>query len=311
MRICNGLRGAIFVGAVALAAQALAFEVKDLNADTPPAEAFRFGLDSYRSGDKQTAAEALNFAAERGNAGAQWKLGRMYAEGDGVERDDYRAFELFNEVAAAHADDEAGRADPSAPYVSDAFVQLGTYFKSGIPDSGIKPDPSRARGYFAHAAVYFGDSDAQLNLARMYYNGEGGVRDLNQAAKWAKLSADKGNSSAQALLVAISLDLTRAYLDGQGVGQDLRQATRWAKRAADYGSIEGQAMLGYILFEGDGASRRPVDGLTLLTIALARSDPDERWIMDMHEQARSTATENEWNTAKLRAEEWLADNPMQ
>jgi hypothetical protein len=74
--------------------------------------------------------------------------------------------------------------------------------------------------------------------------------------------------------------------------------------------MEGQAMLGYILFEGDGASRRPVDGLTMLTIALARSDPDERWIMDMHEQARSTATESEWNAAKMRAEQWLAQNPV-
>jgi TPR repeat protein len=300
----------VFVGVIGLAAQAVAFEAKDLNADTPPAEALRFGLDSYRSGDKQAAAEALNFAAERGNAGAQWKLGRMYAEGDGVERDDRKAFALFNEVAAAHADDENGRREPTAPYVSDAFVQLGTYFKSGIPDSGIKPDPGRARGYFAHAAVYFGDADAQLNLARMYYNGEGGVRDLNQAAKWAKLATDKGNAAAKSLLVAISLDLTRAYLDGEGAARDLREATKWARRAADNGSIEGQAMLGYILFEGDGASRRPVDGLTMLTIALARSDPDERWIMDMHEQARSTATESEWNAAKMRAEQWLAQNPV-
>jgi TPR repeat protein len=82
----------VFVGVIGLAAQAVAFEAKDLNAYTPPAEALRFGLDSYRSGDKQAAAEALNFAAERGNAGAQWKLGRMYAEGDGVERDDRKAF---------------------------------------------------------------------------------------------------------------------------------------------------------------------------------------------------------------------------
>jgi TPR repeat protein len=34
----------------------------------------------------------------------------------------------------------------------------------------------------------------------MYYEGEGGDRDTLQAARWAKLAADKGNVGAQALL---------------------------------------------------------------------------------------------------------------
>ena len=34
----------------------------------------------------------------------------------------------------------------------------------------------------------------------MYYAGEGGERDPVQAARWAKLAADKGNVGAQALL---------------------------------------------------------------------------------------------------------------
>ena len=31
----------------------------------------------------------------------------------------------------------------------------------------------------------------------------------------------------------------------------------------------------------------------------------------MHEEARSAATEAEWNAAKTRADEWLAANPAQ
>jgi TPR repeat protein len=53
---------------------------------------------------------------------------------------------------------------------------------------------------FTYAASYFGDPDAQLNLARMYYDGEGGDRDTRQAVRWAKLAADKGNVAAQAML---------------------------------------------------------------------------------------------------------------
>ena len=39
-----------------------------------------------------------------------WKLGRMYAVGDGVERSDVKAFEYFSSIADDHADD-----NPSGP----------------------------------------------------------------------------------------------------------------------------------------------------------------------------------------------------
>jgi TPR repeat protein len=307
MRIRKALSGAAVVALLGMAGTANAFELNSLSADTSPNEALRYGLNSYKSGDTKAAVEALNFAAEKGVAGAQWKLGQMYATGDGVERDEYRAFELFSEVADAHADEPPS--EPSAPYVSNAFVRLGTYYRQGIPNSKVQPDLGRARQFFAYAASYFGDVSAQLNLARMYYGGEGGDRDLIQAAKWANLSADKGNAEAQRLLVDISIDLARSHLEKKGTAYNLRQAAKWARRAADYGSADGQALLGYILFQGDGASRQPIDGLMYLTIALARADPSARWILQMHEEARAAATESEWNAAKLRADEWLASNP--
>lgn len=176
----------------------MAFDPSNPGAETSPAEAFEYGFDAYRQGDKVTALEALGFAAEKGHPIAQWKLGRMYAEGDGITRDDYKAFEYFSEIANAHADDNPS--EPGARYVSDAFVALGNYYKNGIPDTEITPNLDRARQIFTYAASYFGDDKAQLNLARMYYEGLGGERDPLQAARWAKLAADKGNVGAQALL---------------------------------------------------------------------------------------------------------------
>lgn len=296
------------LAAALAAAPALAFDIQDLSAETPPGQAFSYGLQQYNSGDKLTAIEALSFAAGKGVTGAQWKLGNMYAEGDGVARDDVKAFELFTEVVVS-ADDEDLVADQSAPYVSNAFVRLGTYYRDGIPNSRIKPDLSRARQLYYNAASVFGNADAQLNLARMAYEGAGGERDLVQAAKWANLAAEKGNPSARELAVVVSLELARAHLDGKGTGHSVREAARWARQASDYGSIEGQALLGHILFEGDGVSRQPVDGLMLLTVALTRSEGKVRWIADMHEEALSVATEAEWYSARLRAEEWIAANP--
>jgi TPR repeat protein len=204
MRICSAIGGVALFGMSVLAGisgwsgQASALDARTLDRNATPVEAFRFGFNAYKQGDKDTAVEALTFAADKGHAVAQWKLGRMYAEGDGLTKDDMKAFELFSEIADAHADDNPDA--PSARFVSNAFVALGSYYRDGIPNSTVQPDVSRARQMFSYAASYFGDSDAQLNLARMYYDGEGGERDARQAARWAKLAADKGNVGAQALL---------------------------------------------------------------------------------------------------------------
>ncbi len=287
---------------------ALAFEIKDLTPETPPAQVFTYGLDQYNNGDKTTAAEALDFAAKKGVPGAQWKLARMYADGDGVTRDDMKAFQLYSELAAQGGDDDSTAAE-SAPYVSNAYVHLGTYYRQGIPNSKVKPDFSRARQAFTYAASFFGNADAQLNLARMYYNGEGGDRDLVQAAKWANLSADKGNPAAKDLAIQISLELAQDHLDGKDVSKNVREAAKWAHQAADYGSVDGEALLGHILFEGDDTFRQPVEGLMYLQIALARSGGSVQWILDMHEEARSVATQDQWNAAKQRADQWFAANP--
>lgn len=175
---------------------ALAFDVSSLQTQTP-SRAFQLGIDAYRQGDMNSAVQALQVAAEKGNPLAQWKLGRMYAAGDGIGEDDFKAFQLFRQVANSYADQSPG--DPSAPFVASAFVELGRYYRGGIPNS-VKSDPQLARQMFSYAASYFGDADAQFHLAQMYYRGEGGDRDLRLAARWSNSSAQKGNAQGEALL---------------------------------------------------------------------------------------------------------------
>ena len=47
-------------------------------------DAFRSGMRDYNAGEKDSAIRALEYAAEQGHTLARWKLGRMYADGDGV-----------------------------------------------------------------------------------------------------------------------------------------------------------------------------------------------------------------------------------
>jgi TPR repeat protein len=141
---------------------------------------------------------ALQYAAEGGHPVAQWKLGRMYAKGDGVAQDDLRAYDYFSRIANAHAEDSPSA--PQASIVANAFVALGRYYVSGIPNTRVKADPERAREMFSYAASYFGNAEAQYNLARMYLDGVGMPRDTKYGIRWLGLAARKGQHQAQALL---------------------------------------------------------------------------------------------------------------
>jgi TPR repeat protein len=141
---------------------------------------------------------ALQYAAEEGHPIAQFKLGRMYANGEGVAQDDLRAFEYFSRIANAHAEDNPSL--PQSAIVANAFVALGHYYLNGIPNSKVKPDPDRAREMLSYAASYFGNADAQYDLARLYLKSSDASRDLTYGARWLVLAAQKGQHQAQALL---------------------------------------------------------------------------------------------------------------
>lgn len=195
--------------------------------ETTPGEAFRSGYAAYKAGETEEAVEALSFAAEKGHAAALWKLARMYATGDGVQEDDAKAFQIYARIANENADGNPRGRD--APFIADAFVTLGEYLRSGVP-GGVQPDEGRARRFFAYAASYFGDPEAQYRLAGMYLHGEGGEQNERQAARWFKLAADKGHARAQAAF-------GRLLFEGVGVARNPTEGLMWLDVAAH--SAEG------------------------------------------------------------------------
>ena len=195
-----------------------------LNAQLTPSEAFRSGAHWLKIGDRRKAVVSLEYAAENGHPLAQWKLGRMYAEGDGVTQDDLKAFEYFRRIADSHADDNPDT--PQARFVANAFVALGHYYLDGIPKTAIKADPERAREMFGYAASYFRDPDAQYYLARLYLDGTGVPADPRQAARWFGLSAQKGQCQAQAMLGAM-------LFSGEHVPRQAARGLMWLTLAKD------------------------------------------------------------------------------
>jgi TPR repeat protein len=162
-----------------------------------PLEAFRSGTQALRQGKTEQALTELEYAAEQGVPGAIWKLGRIYADGDGVKMNKARAYDYFRRLTTMHGDDSAGT--PNARYLANAFVTLGLYHLDGIPGT-LKADANVAREMFRYAAAYYADPEAQYYLGRLYLLGKGTSKDAIQAARWLRLSANKGDHRAQALL---------------------------------------------------------------------------------------------------------------
>jgi uncharacterized protein len=162
-----------------------------------PLEAFRSGTQALRQGKTEQALTELEYAAEQGVPGAIWKLGRIYADGDGVKMNKARAYDYFRRLTTMHGDDSAGT--PNVRYLANAFVTLGLYHLDGISGT-LKADPNVAREMFRYAAAYYADPEAQYHLGRLYLLGKGAPKDAIQAARWLRLSANKGDHRAQALL---------------------------------------------------------------------------------------------------------------
>ena len=240
-------------------------ETPNLSMFKTPSQAFRQGMDGYRSGNLKSSIEAFEYAAANGNPLARWKLGRMYAVGDGVPQDDAKAFRYFSQIVQNYDEEDGDRRDLSV--VSNAFVAVGVYSLNGIAKSDVKPDPERALQMFQYAALNFGNADAQYNLARLYLDGADGVvtRDPRQAVRWLAVAADKGHLQAQALLGHM------LFNGFNGLPLQRAKGLMWLTMARD--------------------------------AAIQNKDPKDAWIIDLYEKAVATASDSDRQVASLYLDE--------
>lgn len=181
-----------------------------------------------QAGGIEAALKSLDELVRNGDVGAAWELGRVYADGDGVKQNDQRAFQYFGGLANSHADEPTGT--PQARFVANAFVELGRYYLTGIPNY-IRPDPVHAYEMFNYAATYFGDPDAQYHLGRMYLNGQGVGKNTKLAVRWLFAAANKGQYEAQAVFGAL-------LFKGQSVDRDAARGLMWLILARDAATSE-------------------------------------------------------------------------
>jgi TPR repeat protein len=181
--------------------------------------------EAVLKGDPEGAVKILDNAFHNGDIVAGCKLARNYAYGlDGVRRDPAHAFEIFQAVVdSQHGSVPAGQ---SKSFVADALVTMGRYYLTGIPNSPVKAEPTRAFHQFYQAALNYASPEAQFLLARAYMDGQGTPKNPALAVKWFFEAANKEHFEAQA-------EIGRMLIKGQVLPPDIPNGLMWLRRAVD------------------------------------------------------------------------------
>lgn len=157
------------------------------------------GLSAYKRGDHALALPALEHAAAQNDLAAQFYLAQLYSDNSSAETDHAKAYMLFQSIADEHSD-----ADPDdskrAPFIAKSLTALAGYLRVGIPEIGLQADVVRAADYLHHAALFFGDEDAQFELVKLKLKGEGVPEDIASAKHWLAVLTQRGHAGAQAFL---------------------------------------------------------------------------------------------------------------
>jgi hypothetical protein len=171
------------------------------------------GYEALIRKDYAAAIKEYRPLAERGNAEAQYRIGRMYEFGQGYPQDKAQGIAWVRKAAAQNH--------------ADAQQELGFIYAAG---DGVKQDNVQAAAWFRKAATQ-GDATAQYNLGLLYAKGQGVDKDYAQAIAWWRKSAAQGNEDAQ-------LKLAVVYHTGEGVAKDEVLALANATLAARNGDRE-------------------------------------------------------------------------
>lgn len=185
---------------LALPEHSLAFDPKKVFKDEKPSarKILRHYFKKKKRGEVKEAHDILKYAAEQGNPAAQWKLGRMYEKGDGVQQNSVEAFNFYKMIADRYGEAQPGR--PEWRITGKAMVALGHYYTAGIPEANIAPNEEEALVMYTTSAMYFSDPDAQFELGKIMLDDKASPEENRQGIRMLNLSRKKGHAGSQALL---------------------------------------------------------------------------------------------------------------
>ena len=164
-----------------------------------PAQAgLQEGIEAYAAGDSAGAIAAWQEGAAQGDATSAYLLAKMYERGLGTAASPKLAFTYLQQAA-------------SGGHIQ-AQVELGDYYRNGVPEADVDRDYGAALGWYEKAALVQ-HAEAQSKIGEMYFLGQGVERNRFDAIRWYRLAAQKYYAPAL-------IHLSNAYWANEPVPQD-------------------------------------------------------------------------------------------
>jgi uncharacterized protein len=225
------------------------------------ADWFARGVAAHEKRRYLKALEAWRRASAQGDVESDYRIGLLYARGEGVVRSLPDAVRWYRRAAeAGHTEAQfqlgliylngagAGTEGPrhwfeaASQQNSEAAQQnLNMLFPNGI---AVEKDPKEAKRWI-WAAAAAGKVEAQAVLGDVCRHGVGVPQDYNEAQHWYWLAAQQGVGSAQ-------FSMGDIYYQGLGVEVDHRAAAEWYEMAAKNGDPRAQVALASMYLTGQG-----------------------------------------------------------
>ena len=190
-------------------------------------EAYKIADEAYKAKDYAKALKYYQYAAEKNDSQAQFRLGNMYDMGNGVTQNYAEAMKWYLK--------SANQGNVSAQN------NIGCMYDKG---HGVKQDYSEANKWYQKAAEQ-GHTLAQHNLGFNFYNGNGITQNYTEALNWWLKAAKSGHAISQ-------YNVGVMYKNGQGVKQDYSEALKWYTKASEQGHTGALYYLGLMYAEGTG-----------------------------------------------------------
>ena len=201
--------------------------------------------EAYEKGDYASALSTWQRAADKGDAKAQVNLGRLYALGHGVDKDEVVAISWFRKAA------DQGN--------SVAHHNLGVMYETG----SYRDFQAAAKHY--RVAAEGGRTESQTALGKLYQHGRGVARDYREAAKWLEKAAVDHDPEAQFLLGVF-------YANGWGVERDNSEMLHWTRRSARQGHPKALYHVGLAYDQGRGITHNPAFAARFYEVAAKKGN---------------------------------------
>lgn len=146
-------------------------------------------MRALQAGRHAQAAQLLTPLATSGNALAQYRLGTLYYQGQGVPEDEKQAIYWWKQAAAQG--------------YTEAMFQLGSAFLFGSQTAKFVPDPDREAAMWYFQAASAGHAEAQYHLGLLFLAGKGVIDSRTEAARWIRKSAAQGHPEAKKALKSL------------------------------------------------------------------------------------------------------------